>query len=194
MQTTQVDKTRRLGPATGKMPMGLPIRTRIVIASPALARSEYFVFGRSGACRAARCEMSRIFEALKHAQSDRPGKVLAEPAGSGVVEIPNRRRSRRWSLDISVYVYGHGPEREPFHEEAHTLNVSATGALLLLSVPVQKGQMLLLTNQRTEQEQNCRVVYLGMKHTRTVEAGVAFLRTNPDFWQLRVAPEDDPAA
>jgi hypothetical protein len=138
--------------------------------------------------------MSRIFEALKHAHSVRSSKTLAEPDGADVVEIPNRRRSRRWTLDISVYVYGHGPEKEPFHEEAHTLNVSANGALLLLSVPVQKGQMLLLTNQRTEQEQNCRVVYLGTRHTRTVEAGVAFLRTNPDFWQLHATPEDDPAA
>ena len=138
--------------------------------------------------------MSRIFEALKSAQSDRTGKIPAEPSGAAVVEIPNRRRGRRWALDISVYVYGHGPEKEPFHEEAHTLNVSANGALLLLSVPVQKGQMLLLTNQLTEQEQNCRVVYLGTKHSRTVETGVAFLRTNPDFWQLHATPEDDPAA
>ena len=35
-------------------------------------------------------------------------------------EYSDRRRSRRWAFDISVYVYGHGPEKEPFHEEAHT--------------------------------------------------------------------------
>jgi hypothetical protein len=138
--------------------------------------------------------MSRIFEALKQAQSVRAGKALAEPPVAEVAEIPDRRRSRRWSLDISVYVYGHGPGKEPFHEEAHTLKVNANGALLLLSVPVHEGQTLLLTNQQTEQEQECRVVYLGTKHSRTVETGVAFPRTNPDFWQLHVTPEDDPAA
>jgi len=138
--------------------------------------------------------MSRIFEALKHAQSDRTSKILAEPSGAGVVEIPNRRRSRRWALDISVYVYGHGPEKEPFHEEAHTLNVNANGALLLLSVPVHEGQVLLLTNELTQQEQDCRVVFLGTKHSRTVETGVAFSRTNPDFWQTPSTPEDKPAA
>jgi hypothetical protein len=138
--------------------------------------------------------MSRIFEALKNAQSVRDGKGLAEPPGADVVEIPDRRRSRRWALDISVYVYGHGPGKEPFHEEAHTLKVNANGALLLLSVPVQEGQTLLLTNQQTEQEQECRVVFLGTKHSRTVETGVAFPRTNPEFWQLHVTPEDDPAA
>jgi len=126
--------------------------------------------------------MSRIFEALKNAQSIRAEKSLSEPHAGGAMDGPNRRRSRRRPLDISVYVYGHGPGKEPFHEEAHTLNVNAHGALLLLSVPVHKGQTLLLTNQETQQEQECRVVYLGTKHSRTVETGVEFPRINPEFW------------
>jgi hypothetical protein len=139
-------------------------------------------------------KMSRIFEALKHAQLVRAGKAPPKPPAMDAVEIPDRRRSRRWALDISVYVYGHGPGKEPFHEEAHTLNVNANGALLLLSVPVYKGQTLLLTNQLTQQEQDCRVVFLGTQHSRTVETGVAFPQTNPDFWQLHTPPEDEPAA
>jgi hypothetical protein len=131
---------------------------------------------------------------MKHTQSVRPSKPMAEPSVADVVEITNRRRSRRRALDFAVYVYGHGPEKEPFHEEAHTLNVSANGALLLLSVPVEKGQTLLLTNQLTEQEQACRVVFLGTRRSRTVEAGVAFPRTNPEFWQKHPPPEDEPAA
>jgi hypothetical protein len=86
-----------------------------------------------------------------------------------------------------VYVYGHGHGKETFHEEAHTLHVNANGALLLLSVPVRKGQKLLLTNTHTQQEQDCRVVFIGTRHSRTVEAGIAFPETNPDFWQLRTA-------
>ena len=113
---------------------------------------------------------------------------------AGAVEVPDRRRSRRWSLDIPVYVYGHGQGKEPFHEEAHTLHVNANGALLLLSVPVRRGQTLLLTNCLTQQEQDCQVVFIGTRRSRTVEAGVAFPVTNPDFWQLPTAPEDKPAA
>jgi len=93
-----------------------------------------------------------------------------------------------------VYVYGHDLGKDPFHEEAHTLNVSASGALLLLSVPVRKGQTLLLTNQLTQKEQDCRVVYLGARHSRTVEAGVEFPQTNPEFWQLHEQPDNKPAA
>jgi hypothetical protein len=136
--------------------------------------------------------MSRIFEALKHAQLVRAGKAQPKPPATDAVEIPDRRRSRRWTLDISVYVYGHGPETEPFHEEAHTLNVNANGALLLLSVPVHKGQALLLTNQLTQQDQDCRVIFLGTQHSRTVETGVAFPEANPDFWKRHSPPRDGP--
>jgi hypothetical protein len=138
-------------------------------------------------------KMSRIFEALKHAQLVRAGKEQPKPPAAELIEVPDRRRSRRWVLDYSVYVYGHGPGKEPFHEEAHTLNVNATGALLLLSVPVRKGQKLLLTNQLTQQEQDCRVIFLGTQHSRTVEAGVAFPATNPDFWQMHSPPENESA-
>jgi hypothetical protein len=138
--------------------------------------------------------MSRIFEALKHAQLVREGKLPSKASGEEAVEVPDRRRSRRRSLDIPVYVYGHDLNTEPFHEEAHTLQVNANGALLLLSVPVKKGQQLLLTNTLTEKEQDCRVVFLGTKRTRTVETGVAFPLTNPGFWRLPPGPEDKFAA
>src|ERR1700693_4617552 len=125
--------------------------------------------------------MSRIYEALRHAQLVREGKVSPKSPAADAAEVPDRRRSRRWPLDIPVYVYGHGQEKEPFHEEAHTLHVNANGALLLLSVPVRKGQKLLLTNTLTQKEQDCRVVYLGARRSRTVEVGGAFPLTNPGF-------------
>ena len=138
--------------------------------------------------------MSKIFDALRHAELVRAGKVQPITSAADPVVVPDRRRARRWSLDISVYVYGHGPGKEPFHEEAHTLHVNANGALLLLSVPVREGQKLLLTNTRTQHEQDCRVVYLGTRRTRTIEAGVAFPTPNPDFWQLPKTPQNGAAA
>jgi hypothetical protein len=138
--------------------------------------------------------MSRIFEAIKQAQKSGPAPSRMEPLSGEINPPSDRRRSRRWPIDISVYVYGHGPEKEPFHEEAHTLNVNANGALLLLSVPVHKGQTLLLTNRFTEQEQDCQVVYLGARHSRTIEAGIAFPTANPEFWQIAPPPEHKPAA
>jgi len=66
--------------------------------------------------------------------------------------------------------------------------------LLLLSSPVMKGQKLHLTNALTQKEQDCHVVFLGTRRTRTVEAGVAFPLRNPGFWQLPTDPEDKTAA
>src|SRR3981189_2336016 len=109
--------------------------------------------------------MSRIFDAIKNEQLVREGKVQPNAPVEGAVEIPDRRRSRRWSLDVAVYVYGHGPSKEPFHEEAHTLHVNANGALLLLSAPVKRGQILLLTNRLSAKEQDCRVGFIGPRRS-----------------------------
>ncbi|HEX3371749.1 MAG TPA: PilZ domain-containing protein [Candidatus Acidoferrales bacterium] len=137
--------------------------------------------------------MSRIFEALRHAQLQRPDRPKETLLRTSLAEISERRKTKRSPIDVSVYVYGHGPGKETFHEEAHTLNVSEGGALLLLSVPVEKGQLLLLTNQITEQEMDCRVVYLGTKHSRTVETGVMLSRSNAQFWQSHVPPAEEHA-
>ena len=106
--------------------------------------------------------MSRIFEALKHAQMVRAGKVEHEIAAqTSAVEVPDRRRSRRWRSTSPCTCTGTGRGRNPFTKKRTRCNVNANGALLLLSVPVRKGQMLLLTNQLTQQEQDCRVVFSG---------------------------------
>lgn len=123
----------------------------------------------------------------------RAGKLGPKAPGANEVEVFDRRQSRRWLIDIPVYVYGHNAQKEPFHEEAHTLRINANGALLLLSVPVQKGQRLLLTNTLTQQEQDCSVVYLGMRRSRTIETGVAFPHSNPDFWQALAVSHSDSA-
>ena len=174
-------------------PRVYPFERWVAITLPRFTRTEYFISGLPTPRRAIRKIMSRIFEALKQAQRARAGETGQAPTADAV-EARDRRRSRRWALDVSVYVYGHGPGREPFHEEAHTLNVNATGALLLLSVPVQKGQQILLTNLLTDREQDCQVVFLGTKRSRTIEAGVAFSQPNPDFWNLHPPTEHEPAA
>ena len=135
--------------------------------------------------------MSRIFDAIKRSQLVSTGKT-PNPSVDGAVALPDRRRSRRRMLDVSVHVYGHGPEKEPVYEEARTLNVSANGALLLLSLPVREGQRLLLTNQQTEKEQDCRVIFLRTDHAEAIEAGIAFPEANPDFWQSMATPQQGP--
>jgi len=146
--------------------------------------------------------MSKIFEALRHAEQVRTSASREKNRGGESAdffveppaEVRDRRQSQRRALDIPVYVYGHGPGKETFHEEAHTLRVNENGALLLLSVPIRQGQRLLLTNTLTQQELDCHVVLLGARHSRTVETGVAFSSTNPDFWKSPKSRSTPPPA
>jgi len=128
--------------------------------------------------------MSRIFEAIKKAQQDREVRLQSEPYAHAPGPHSDRRRHRRWSVDIPVFVYGHSAAQEPFHEEAHTLDVSANGARLMLGAKVQAGQKLLLINKSTQAEQECRVVYLGERRTSSAAVAVEFGQASAPFWQL----------
>jgi hypothetical protein len=130
--------------------------------------------------------MSRIFEAIKKAQQERLARAHGDPSplASGPGPHSDRRRNRRWTVDVPVFVYGHDTIQEPFHEEAHTLDVSANGALLMLGAQVQAGQKLLLINRTTQFEQECRVVYLGERLPHSSAVAVEFGNANAPFWQI----------
>ncbi|MBI3484252.1 MAG: hypothetical protein HY012_03760 [Acidobacteria bacterium] len=114
--------------------------------------------------------MSQIFEALRTAQQSRAA-------------VRDRRRSRRTSLRLPVFVYGHLSCRKPFHERAYLQHVSDDGGLLTLSTGVQYGQKLLLTNDLTQEEQKCFVVHLRSRDSRSVEVGIEFAHPCPEFLQ-----------
>lgn len=123
--------------------------------------------------------MSRIYDAIKRAQSEREASQKAN-------ENPEyeRRRAKRVALRVPVYVYGHGIRQEPFHEETTSLVVNSHGALLKLSFKVKSGQKLLLTNRATHFEQACRVVHFVRKQKKYLEVAVAFSEPAPAFWFL----------
>ncbi|MGH9712885.1 MAG: hypothetical protein ACRD5M_06250 [Candidatus Acidiferrales bacterium] len=82
---------------------------------------------------------------------------------------------------MPVLIYGRSAS-EPFQEQSETIDVSANGGLMPVTVEVIKSQKLLLTNLLTNQELPCRVARL----VRTVEgktlAGVEFLHPSAGFW------------
>ncbi len=133
--------------------------------------------------------MSRIFDAIKRAERTRVAPRQDKTAITSDGEGWERRRSRRWTLDVPVFVYGHRIGKEPFHEEAHTLGVSAYGGLLVLCANVRPGQKLLLMNKTTQVEQECTVVYLGPRRTKTTEVAIEFNLPNAKFWPVPSRPE-----
>jgi hypothetical protein len=125
--------------------------------------------------------LSRIWEALKRAEQHRKRRSDATPGAAGKGG-DDRRREPRVPLRVAVFVYGHGSNQEPFHEETETTGVNAYGGLLTLTTSVRHGQRLLLTNKDTRREQECHVVYVGPRTAQRVDVGIAFPDASPDFW------------
>jgi hypothetical protein len=99
-----------------------------------------------------------------------------------------RRRSHRVLLKLPVQVSGDSRPGAEFVENTQTISVSADGALLLLSADVAKGQVLILSNLRTNATLECSVVYVGQMQERQREVGVSFTLPNPMFWQVVFPP------
>jgi len=106
-------------------------------------------------------------------------------------EIENEnRRSRRLPLSIPVRVYGRTPENRPFRDVTNMQSVSIHGGLLPLAQKVKRGQTILLVNGITDEERECRVVYIEPRRSAKRKIGVEFVKASGDFWHVY----DPPAA
>ena len=97
---------------------------------------------------------------------------------------PERRRSERRAALVPLFVYGHPPDREPFHELAYSKTVNDCGALLVMTTVVPHGCSLMLVNQATGWEQECRVVRVGDQEGPSVEVAVELAVPSWQFWRL----------
>lgn len=104
---------------------------------------------------------------------------------------PSRRRSQRVILSLPITVRGEGgPSGASFEENTQTLVVNAHGALITIAAKVEKGQTLRLSNGATQEEELCRVIYVGQMLGGKVQVGVEFHKPSPDFWRIAFPPED----
>lgn len=109
---------------------------------------------------------------------------------SPVLPQKSARRSQRILLVISVLVRGVRLDGKPFSEKASTLVVNAHGASLRLLEPVATGQYLTLTNMKTNETSDCRVVGVMTGQSGDPEVGVEFAEPSPRFWRVSFPPED----
>lgn len=129
--------------------------------------------------------MSQIFEALRQAEAlEAQRRQRQENSEKSSTE---RRSSERHAISARIRVYGHKPAFGPFFEENPVLNISATGALLVMKIPVVAGQKLLLINEAAEQVQECRVVRTACRNTHELEVAVEFPVPQPEFWHHLLA-------
>lgn len=98
----------------------------------------------------------------------------------------NRRRSSRAFHKIRVQAQGRSQTGKKFREICETVVVNAHGGLLFIKNEVDDAEMLVLTNPETQEEQECRIVYLGELGDRGQRVGVEFLTPAPHFWGLEL--------
>jgi PilZ domain len=101
----------------------------------------------------------------------------------------NRRRSQRVLMKIPVRVSGRTGEKA-FHEETHTLAVSAHGASLVVAKTVTRGERFTLLNLHTNETLECVVAHIGIFPGEATQVGVEFMLPNPTFWRVAFPPKD----
>ena len=102
----------------------------------------------------------------------------------------SERRSSRVFTRIPVKAKGKGHAGRKFNENSQTIVINAHGGLLYLQAELDLGAELVLVNPATEEEQECRVVYLGDTSDKGTRIGVEFLSPSPHFWGVEFAQQD----
>jgi hypothetical protein len=108
-------------------------------------------------------------------------------------QASTQRRSSRVFTRIPVSAKGKNVEGRKFRETSQTIVINAHGGLLYLQQPLELGAELVLVNPATEEEQDCRIVYLGDTSDKGTRVGVEFLSPSPHFWGVEFAQQDWPS-
>ncbi len=119
-----------------------------------------------------------------------PSRTWATMIPMPVPSISSERRSTRIFLRLRVVVAGKNSDGRRFREACETIVINAHGGLLYLNQPVTLDSMLVIANPFTQEEQECRIVYLGDAVEKGQRVGVEFLSPAPHFWGVELAPGD----
>jgi hypothetical protein len=114
-----------------------------------------------------------------------------------MAQVPNtpsnpgaRRRSQRVLMQVGLRLRGVDTQGQNFEEFTQTLAINAHGALVLLAARVTSGGVIQMRNVKTEEEQECHVVFLGPVRSGKAEVGLEFTVPRPAFWRVTFPPED----
>jgi hypothetical protein len=119
-------------------------------------------------------------------RSPSPATNSAPPAANVITSKSTKKISRsseRLTLRVPVVIYGFTKKCGAFHEDTDTINVNASGALVMLKTKLEIGDSVFLIHKSTRNEQEVRVVYVDPYSERETKVGIAFKRPIPDFWR-----------
>jgi PilZ domain len=101
-----------------------------------------------------------------------------------------RRRSQRVLVQVPVRIRGKNGQGVDFEEFTETLAINAHGALVLLTARLTSGAVVQMKHNKTEEEQECHVAFLGPVRGGKGEIGLEFTAPRPTFWRVAFPPED----
>jgi hypothetical protein len=102
----------------------------------------------------------------------------------GRLKVAYREHLSAGAIDRDAVTFEHGTMSE-------ITAASHRRSLLFLKHEIDNGEMLVITNPETLEEQECRVVYLGEPADKGQRVGVEFLTPAPRFWGVEF--NDTPA-
>lgn len=129
--------------------------------------------------------MSQVMEASYQPPIEAQVHIRALFAVAEVLHDPSTRdlrRAPRESVEIPLRIYGRGADGNAFYAEARTINVSETGALLLVNSTLSVGDQILITNRKNSKERLATVVRFGSRREGFEEVGVALQVPDAGFW------------
>jgi hypothetical protein len=95
-------------------------------------------------------------------------------------------RHRRWRIEtegiLTVVVYGHGPDNDPFQETTNVRLLSMHSAELRLVAKVRPEQELVLLDPTSDEEQRCRVKSVMESSVGESVVCVEFRESVLEFW------------
>src|SRR6267142_2738268 len=95
------------------------------------------------------------------------------------------RSSERIPMRVPVVIYGFAGKGGAFHEDAETILVNSSGALITVKAKLALGDTVFLIHKSSRQEQEVRVVYLDAYSDRETRVGLAFKKPISDFWKKK---------
>jgi hypothetical protein len=107
-------------------------------------------------------------------------------------DFDKTRRSTRVFMRVRVVVAGKNSDGRRFREACETIVINAHGGLMYLKQPLHMDTMLVVTNPFTQEEQECRIVFLGDATDKGQRVGLEFLTPAPHFWGVDFVPADWP--
>jgi PilZ domain len=105
--------------------------------------------------------------------------------------LESPRRSSRVFKRVLVNAEGKNLMGRKFRESCQTIVINAHGALLYLKAELAVGAMVVLSNPFTQEDQECRVVFIGDDVEKGQRVGVEFLSPAPHFWGVDFTPPED---